>query len=430
MGDFLIHDSSLEDIADAIRSKTGGSSPISVGNMPNEIMSISGGSPSWTGTLAELEEVFDELEEGTQINITDDEQEVIEGGTIYSENEQCIGLWIDNKPLYQKSFSFTNGVAIAMGSWTDVNSDIPNIGYDKVVRAFSVDTNGTYQGDLLCGLNSSDHVQLQSQRNGSGNITANYITLQYTKTTDAVIDAVVGKRTMYIASSDCYSAAEKEIGVWLDGKPLYQKTVECGALPANTTKNVPHGITNIDRIVYVNGCAFRSTSGNEAGIPVPTVHYQTIGNQTQLSVDFTNITLRNSNANASTFDKTQVTIRYTKTTDAAGSGQYTPSNGKAVHYSEDEQVVGTWIDGSTIYEKTYYLTTAISVPVNGTWVDTGINISFVSKMIEATIGNDIWIFGVLSAFKDSNNLKLTSGGSMGSNNLTVKRITIRYTKSS
>lgn len=172
-----------------------------------------GGGNSWTGTQAELAEVFDELEEGTQINITDDEQEVVEGGTIYSEDEQVIGLWTDNRPLYQKTIYSSTAIEISMNNWTDVNSYIPNIGYSEFIRAFGMDTNGTYQGELLCGTNSSNHVQMLSPRNGSANINVNYITIQYTKTTDAPLDAVVGKRTMYVASSDCYSTEEKEMGV-------------------------------------------------------------------------------------------------------------------------------------------------------------------------------------------------------------------------
>ena len=43
MSDYLIDGSTLEDIADAIRSKTGGSSLIAPEDMPTEIASISGG---------------------------------------------------------------------------------------------------------------------------------------------------------------------------------------------------------------------------------------------------------------------------------------------------------------------------------------------------------------------------------------------------
>ena len=57
MADYLIHDSTLEDIADAIRSKTGGSSLIAPEDMPSEIESISGGGSSGglvkkTGTVS------------------------------------------------------------------------------------------------------------------------------------------------------------------------------------------------------------------------------------------------------------------------------------------------------------------------------------------------------------------------------------------
>ena len=47
MADYLIHDSTLEDIADAIRNKTGGSSLIAPEDMSTEIASISGGGSSY-----------------------------------------------------------------------------------------------------------------------------------------------------------------------------------------------------------------------------------------------------------------------------------------------------------------------------------------------------------------------------------------------
>lgn len=110
-----------------------------------------------------------------------------------------------------------------------------------------------------------------------------------------------------------YSETEQKIGKWIDGSDLYQKTINIGGLPANTTKNVAHGITNISKIVYVEGAAFRSSSGNETCIPIPSTHYQTIGNQNEVSVNFTNVIVRNGNSSASSFDYAWVTLRYTKT---------------------------------------------------------------------------------------------------------------------
>ena len=59
--------------------------------------------------------------------------------------------------------------------------------------------------------------------------------------------------------SDYYSTDEKIVGVWTDKKPIYQKTISCGALPNANTKNVSHNISNIDYIVNIYGVAKRSS---------------------------------------------------------------------------------------------------------------------------------------------------------------------------
>ena len=44
-------------------------------------------------------------------------------------------------------------------------------------------------------------------------------------------------------------------------------------------------------------------------------------------------------------------VKYTKTTDTAGSGTWTPEGSYAVHYSTSEQVIGTWTNGKPIYRR-------------------------------------------------------------------------------
>lgn len=56
MADYLIHDSTLEDIADAIRSKTGGSSLVAPEDMPTEIASIeTGGGGSLPSIISKID---------------------------------------------------------------------------------------------------------------------------------------------------------------------------------------------------------------------------------------------------------------------------------------------------------------------------------------------------------------------------------------
>lgn len=64
-----------------------------------------------------------------------------------------------------------------------------------------------------------------------------------------------------------YSTEEQVIGTWM-GKPLYQKTVNFGALPKSSSTYVAHGIANIDNIIDYETIALtasnRSTSLNYA----------------------------------------------------------------------------------------------------------------------------------------------------------------------
>ena len=85
-----------------------------------------------------------------------------------------------------------------------------------------------------------------------------------------------------------------------------------------------------------------------------------------------------------------ITIRYTKSTDIAGSGIWTPSGIPAVHYSTEEQVVGTWIDGKTLYQKTITSSDAISFNNWGNIVDvSSLNIDeFVEVDVRVRVNED------------------------------------------
>lgn len=156
-----------------------------------------------------------------------------------------------------------------------------------------------------------------------------------------------------------YSTEEREIGVWTDGKPLYQRTLfytgdTIITVSANSSSTYSAtGITDI----YVNDI-------------LPTldqlIHYQIDltfdGNEKniyQFEYCFqasTGTFIRSHNPGIdyigyNIIPGSSITLQYTKTTDQPGSGIWTPQGVPAAHYSINEQIVGTWIDGKTIYEK-------------------------------------------------------------------------------
>lgn len=146
-----------------------------------------------------------------------------------------------------------------------------------------------------------------------------------------------------------YSTEERSIGTWVDGKPLYEKTVHFGSLPSNASKNVAHNISNFEMLISLITTA-KASNGTCYFIPHTVTRSSDAYYQLKVNVDATNITIE-TGTDRTTLDA-YCTLRYTKTTDSAGSGMWTLQGVPAAHYSTSEQIIGTWIDGSTLYEKT------------------------------------------------------------------------------
>ena len=135
-----------------------------------------------------------------------------------------------------------------------------------------------------------------------------------------------------------YSTEEREIGVWTDGKPLYQKTVVL-ASSMSITSNTWTDIDNGDWSFVDTFVLGLMVNANGASVGFVAIDKNTNNNKLRvLQTRSTDITCKS------------VTIQYTKLTDTAGSGDWTPSGIPSVHYSTEEQVVGTWL-GETLYEK-------------------------------------------------------------------------------
>ena len=218
-----------------------------------------------------------------------------------------------------------------------------------------------------------------------------------------------------------YSTEEREVGVWKDGKPLYEKTFyyESNIGTNSTTEIADLSSLNPDTILPIK------TTIDEAGWAVLDLPCEGF----RLQISYTNKKASLINSSTLSFQPARVNfvVQYTKSTDTAGSGSWTPQGVPAVHYSTEEQIIGTWIDGSTIYEKTYS-GLSISAPTKGEWVQTGISKSNMSKIIDGTI-RDIYgqrLGGVVGFVNNNTEIGIV----VILDNRTITDITIRYTKSS
>lgn len=287
----------------------------------------------------------------------------IQGALDYSEEEKVIGTWIDNKPLYQKSFPITititttnrtwynaiNPTTLALlnienyigyqGSYLKFNDSRIEIPYSSIV--------GTTGG--LVGINeSADGIELVIS-GFSAQTATGCITMQYTKTTDS---ANSGGYQAYGFSPIIYSTIEREVGVWTNGKPLYQKTVPFGRLTNNYSLSL--GVSNVEYAFLVpDGCW-----ANDSVRPIPYVigngSQNNIGGYFNITSSDTSFDFRLGSGSVSDTVNGYITFRYTKTTDTAGSGKYTTLGVPAVHYTEDEQVIGTYL-GKPFYQKTIHV---------------------------------------------------------------------------
>lgn len=161
---------------------------------------------------------------------------------------------------------------------------------------------------------------------------------------------------------EIYSTEEREIGVWVDGKPLYQRSHVYTApevLTSNTYELWDIG-TNITLISGGLEVLMKSPAdGNMFILPYASISTAS-GSTNTFCTDGKVVLEVGSGDSWSAGYKAFITIKYTKDSDTPGSGQWLPSGDRAHHYSTDEQIVGTWIDGKPLYETTIVIDSGFS----------------------------------------------------------------------
>ena len=303
---------------------------------------------------------------------------VIQDASIYSTEEQQVGVWIDEKPLYQKTISVT-----ASGNWPSVFTTLENLpNLETCVRIeltihrasgayytangsssaeyVSVPSYTTYKvAGGVFGVGTNPHLEYYVNGYTSSDVDKIWFTLWYTKTTDA---AGSGGYKAYGLSPIIYSTEEREVGVWTDGKPLYQKTIPVTASTSANYVDIQHGVSDIDKVVKSEGYIYYDDSPNLIERRFfPQLYYTAMENLATSIYMVTDTSIRVAYGSwLKGLDQSkvqiEVTIFYTKTTDTAGSGTWTTTGEYAHHYSTSEKVIGTWTDGKPLYEKTFNYT--------------------------------------------------------------------------
>lgn len=107
-----------------------------------------------------------------------------------------------------------------------------------------------------------------------------------------------------------FSESEQNTGkTWIDGKAIYQKTVDFGALPNATVKEVNHNISSLDTIIQTFCYAYSATFTEY--LPIP--YADSAGGTAQVQLKITPTTVKiAAGLNGSTY-VCFCTLFYTKT---------------------------------------------------------------------------------------------------------------------
>lgn len=244
--------------------------------------------------------------------------------SIYSTSEKVVGCWTDGRPVYQKTIAVTTPTTI---TGTATNADF-SVGatISTVVdfegwfvrdgmyyKMFDGAPNTAQPANYMRLRVTSNALSTSSDRNkvritntsADWSGLSGYVTVKYTKTTDAANSFKYG-------DPNEYSTTEKIVGSWIDGKPLYQKTINFGALPNATTKSVNHGVSNFGILAGIKG-TFWNSSKSSGAIPFawPASLPGSGDNNVSCSVTPTQIIVA-TGADMSQYTNAYITLQYTK----------------------------------------------------------------------------------------------------------------------
>lgn len=105
-----------------------------------------------------------------------------------------------------------------------------------------------------------------------------------------------------------YSTTEQDTGTrWIDGKTIYRKVVNFGALPNNTSKTVAHGIVGWENFIRIYGWAKTGT----VVVPLPFVSSSALSAAMSLNINNTTIDIT-AGSDRSAFSG-YIVLEYTKT---------------------------------------------------------------------------------------------------------------------
>lgn len=166
----------------------------------------------------------------------------------FSTDEKPVGMWTDGRIIYQKVID-TN--ILSQSSKKYIQHNIQNIGdYKRVVSVMFPISNNVYSPcrvssyDAFQSLINDSEIEFSINGSWASNFTRVIVIVQYTKTTDSPL-----------------SADEKFAGVWIDGSPMFEKTISASNVTMANNANVKIGTITGYNFVTVDNATVKNAAG-------------------------------------------------------------------------------------------------------------------------------------------------------------------------
>ena len=318
----------------------------------------------------------------------------------YSTEEEVIGVWTNNLPVYKKTWTFSSAITVASNSWADTSISVNDTQIHTIVNCEAVGPNGQAWTCISATTDEATQTYVRVLNTRNTDVNVKHLTLYYIKNGDSPIVPLgaKGEYNYYGGFIDTNKVIQNRI--IFHSETSYTATENCAVI-----WSVANG-TSTSMNVLIDG------------VLVAGMYADTIAQPTNFI-----------------FLKKNQIITF-KPSYSSGDSSYAVygimyDNEKVIEgegveiYSEDEYIVGKWIDGKKLYQKTYHLAQAITIAGGGTWTDTGIDISDIETLVDSKFSQDIAVWDAINGINDNGTLKATI---LASGSLTVDTITLRYTK--
>lgn len=271
-------------------------------------------------TLSHMVNVGPEVEEDSRINF-------IKSKNLFDKNNvnKLVGYFNEGTPTITSN-EFNRTLYLPCNGNTTYTITIPDgtgayaIGYTTTTPTIGSSVSGVSNNNktITTGANAKYLVMRYFQTNNA-TITEqqafNGIQIEEGSTAtpyeEYITPSIIADDTEFYSQDNYeqYSLNETRIGTYL-GKPLYRKVIDFGALPNATAKSVAHGISNIDKIVKIDGITY----ANQNYSPIPLIYNSSEAQyNTEIYVGGSNITMRSTQNRSNT--TAMIYLEYTKTTD-------------------------------------------------------------------------------------------------------------------